>query len=68
MRFYSLNPEYTYWTLGINPFLTAKDVRETIARKLELDIDFVDLLVEVENKKGIIIENSCLQCIRQEAF
>jgi hypothetical protein len=55
MRFYSLNPDYTYWTLGINPFLTAKEVRDTIARKLELDVDFLGLLVEVEGSKGLAV-------------
>jgi hypothetical protein len=56
MRFYSLNPEYTYWTLGINPFLTVRDVRETIARKLEMDVDFLTLLVELEGCKGFLFK------------
>lgn len=52
MRFYSATPEYTYWTLGLNSFLTAADVKETIARKLELDVEFFSISVDVEGKSG----------------
>jgi hypothetical protein len=51
IRFYSASPEYTYWTLGLTAVLTAKDVKETIARKLELDAEIFTLLLSIEGQK-----------------
>lgn len=58
VRFYSATPEYTYWTIGLNAFLTVKDVKDTIARKLEINSALIALSLEVEGEKNKTLSDS----------